>query len=354
MPSVAAWSASPPSKLSYSRTVTKTFQVASGAAFSVTNKYGKVDVVAWDKNEIRAVVTITTDAASDEDARDLAGQIVIHASQSGPQSVSLSTAYDPSEGGGFWSRFFGISAGSQRKSVHIDYALTVPRSLASVAIHNSYGDVSANGLTGQVSVHLNYGHFRLTRIQGNLTLDVNYGKGSLSDIQGGSVGGNYSDFQLDNVSNLQYHSNYSDCKVTNATGLEFRANYGNFTADQITDLQAHSNYTDYKIGSLGGASELDVTYGNVRIRSLAKDFGGLDYKGTYGDLSVGIISDRPLRLDIRLTRGNLKTSSLDLGQVTRNSSGGNMTLSGTLAGGGEKAPRLQIKGTYTDVTLQAP
>lgn len=340
-----------PSGAPFSRTVTKTFQVSNGAALDIENKYGKVSLTTWNKNEIRAVVTITANASSEENARQLAGQVNIQADQSGNNLVKLSTTYESGQNSSFWKRFFGGLSASPGRSVRIDYEVTIPRSLASTSIRNNYGDVVGSDIPGNVSLSLNYGHFHLSRVGGTLNLNVNYCEGTLSDINGGVIQGNYTHFQLDQVSNLKIQSNYSDYKIATGTKVDLHANYGNFAADHLGGFTSRSNYTDYKIETLGGASDMQVTYGNIRIGSLAADFSGLNIKGTYGDASVGVPASRPVRVDVQLVKGDIHVSGLDLQQVERNSNHGNETLSGNSRGAGPDAPLIKVNGTYTNVSL---
>lgn len=338
-----------PMSSAYTRTVTKTFQVNEGARLRIDNKYGKIDLRTWDNNQIRAVVTITTAASTDQAAQELASQVDIQTSQSG-STVSLATQYSGSTSGSFWKRFFGVSGSQGRSSVHIDYEVMIPRSLAATDISNNYGDVAGSDLPGNVDVRLNYGHFHLSKIAGKLALSVNYCEGSLAGIANGVISGNYTNFQLDNVRNVKIQSNYSDYKIATGTGLTMSANYGSFSADRLSGISSQSNYTDYKIGTLGGTSSLNTTYGDIRIQTLAQDFGGLNLRGTYGNASVGIPASLPVRLDIRLTRGDIHASGLEMSDVEKTSDHGSNTLK-ALVHGSASAPLISVNSTYSDVTL---
>lgn len=336
----------------YSRTITKTFQVGNASVLTLDNKYGKLNLTTWDKNEIRAVITITTHAANAEDAQALAEQVHVRAVQSSPGSVSLSTSYEgSSKGGSFWKQFFGGSAASSSRSVHIDYEVTVPRSLASMNLRNSYGDVGGSDLPGNVSLALSYGHFYLSRIAGKLDLNANYSGGTLTEISGGVITGNYSDFQFDHVKNVKIHSNYSNFKVSRGARIDLHANYGSFTAQELAGLHAESNYTDFKIDVLDGQSDMALTYGNVRITTVGSDFGGITLKAAYGGLSMGIPRAQPLRVDIALSKGDIDVKGLALDKTGDKGSEGKGKLSAASQRAGSDAPLIKVTGAYTNVSL---
>lgn len=337
-------------KPSYTLTVTKKFTVNNGARLDVSNKYGKVIMHTWDKNVIQAVITITANGSNDDDARSLASKVNIQASQSG-NTVSLTTKYDASASGSFWKQFFGGTGGSPKDYIHIDYEISLPRSLANMDISNNYGDVAGDGLTGNLNLAMNYGNFHLSGIGGKLQVNVNYCDGTLSDINGGVIHANYSDFKLDRVSNLEIHSNYSDYRIASGGSLNFNANYGGLVADNLDQFHSKSNYTDFKIGTLSGDSRMSLTYGNANIKTLGSGFAGLDIQATYGDVSVGIPQGMALRLDIHLIHGDIHTGSVALDQVEKSDEHGTSTLKGVSRGGGSGASLIKVSGTYSDVSL---
>lgn len=332
-----------------SRTVTKIFNVGEGAQLTINNKYGKVNMQTWDKNQIQAVITITANGSNNDNAKSLANQVTIQSTQSG-NNVTLTTQYDPNTFTSFWKRFFNGS-GNQRNYIHIDYIVYLPRSLAGTHVTNNYGDVTGDNIPGDLFVDLNYGNFHVSKVSGEFEIDVNYGTGTLSNINQAVIHANYTDFNLGDINNLQIQSNYSDYKISNAGQVSYHGNYGNFSAGQVNTITCGSNYTDYKIGTLERQANMKVTYGDIRIGSLGNQFKGMNIQSVYGNVKAGIPADFPLRLDIDLTHGNLNTGKLPLRIEQKISDHGKSILKASVQGGAASSPVISINGTYSDVSI---
>jgi hypothetical protein len=332
------------------RTVTKTYTVTNGARLSIENKYGKVNLHTWNKDQIQAVITITTDGSTAENAQELSKQVEIVGNASSG-NVSLVTKYDPGTSGSFWKRFFG-GTGDTRKYVHIDYEVYMPNSVSATTIKNNYGDVAADGISGDLILRMNYGNFHLGKIGGKLDLNANYCKGVLTGSESGTLQTNYTDVNLNDVGDLTIHANYCDYKIGKGGKISYHGSYGDLVAQDIEAIESHTNYIDYKIGTVTQGVDMSVTYGNVSIGQLGGDFKGLSLKGNYANVSIGVPGSLALRANIQLSYGSLHTGDLSFPSVQKDDHGKSTTLKGATSGAGTSAPLLEISGNYTDVSLK--
>ncbi|HEX5554338.1 MAG TPA: hypothetical protein VFX43_13920 [Chitinophagaceae bacterium] len=334
----------------FKRNVIKTFNVQSGAHLNISNKYGKVNLHTWNKNQIQATITITTNGTNTENARDLANQVTIQSNKTS-NNVSITTEYAQSRSSSFWKSFFGGGGGNGKNNIHIDYEVYLPQSLAGLTIKNNYGNVTGDDIPGSLSLDLNYGNFHLSKIGGPLELNANYCDGTLNDVKRGDIRANYTDFHLDKVNNLNIQSNYSDYKISKAGHLEIRSNYGDISAEIIATLISQTTYGDYKITTLSKQGNITTTYGDVNIRSLGDQFEGLTIKPTYSDVNIGVPGNLHVRLDIDLTHGDIRTDGISLQQVVKTDEHGKQTLKASSTGAGTNAPVINVSGTYSDVSL---
>lgn len=334
---------------SYSRKIVKTFSVESGASLNITNKYGKITLQRWNKDEIRAEITITVNASSDEDAQKLADQVVIQSRQSS-QNVTLVTDYNKGGNSSFWQKFFG-SAGEGRKDVHIDYLVYVPASTASIDVRNNFGDVAGNNLPGKLTMELNYGNFHVGQVAGTVAVSANYCKGTLYGIHGGSIRANYTDFQLDQVNNLDISSNYSNYRISRAGAIQLKSNYGDIIAENIASITSRSTYGDYRIATLQKAGDISTTYGDVRIKSLGTGFDTLTINPTYSDVSIGIPAALAVRLQVHVSYGSIRTGDIPLQQVQKSTARHSSFLEAEAGEKGSPSALIQVNGTYSVVNF---
>lgn len=334
----------------YKRTVTKAVPVLRGADIQIVNKYGKVTLHRWDQDQLKAVVTITTNGRTADEARAMAENVDIRQVTEG-HHYAIQTVYDAQSASSFWKRFFsGSRSGNEKDFVRIDYEVYLPASMASLTVENVYGDVIGDGVPGAFTLKLAYGNFHLSNFPGNVVLNTAFCDGSVSGVSQGRINASYSDLKLNAVHDMVVNASYTNCKITGAGKLTYNGSYGNVDAESLDALNSNSQYTDYMIGDLSGGS-MNVTYGDTRIKNLGDRFNGLSFKGAYADLSVGISADLHVRLDIDLTGGDLRTGELSLKQVEQHKEGGRTIFKALSSGADARAPVLSIRGQYSDVSL---
>ncbi len=59
------------------KTYTKSYNVSTSDRISFTNQFGELKINTWDKNEVKATVTITAEASTDEKAQAILDHITI-------------------------------------------------------------------------------------------------------------------------------------------------------------------------------------------------------------------------------------------------------------------------------------
>src|ERR1700730_13337693 len=59
------------------KTISKSYPVSSTDKISISKHFGEVKIVTWDKAEVKAEITVTTHASSDEKAQSILDGITI-------------------------------------------------------------------------------------------------------------------------------------------------------------------------------------------------------------------------------------------------------------------------------------
>ena len=55
--------------------ISKDYTISKGFELGIENKYGSIEVVNWDKNELSVVVLISTEAPTQDKAEEMLGKI---------------------------------------------------------------------------------------------------------------------------------------------------------------------------------------------------------------------------------------------------------------------------------------
>lgn len=276
------------------KVLNKSFKVNTADLLSVENKFGKVHINTWDKNEVQLKVEMIARASSDSKAQEILDNIKIMEVRT-QGKVAFKTEIDPMR-----------ISGNSRKGFEVNYTISMPAN-NSLAVKNSFGDVYLAELLGKADISVKYGSLKCDKLanSGNV-VKLAYGSGSCSYINGGDVDVAYGDMNITSANTLQGSSKYSDFKVGSlGEKIEMDVKYGSFKVDNISrgmrKIALASGFTPVSLSFEPNTSfnfDVQVQFADFRydksavnITSLDKSHTSASYKGVYGGSSPkGVIS----------------------------------------------------------------
>ncbi|UYQ94273.1 DUF4097 domain-containing protein [Chitinophaga horti] len=325
------------------RMVEKTFAASAASALKITNKYGKIVINLWDKNEVKASIAITGFGKNESDAKAMAAAVDIEEGGSGGDIV-LSSNYKT--GGNKW--IFGSSKNG-KQYVNIDYTVYIPRKLKNITLENAFGDILARELTSPTAIIISYGYFDVESAD-YLSLKANYcDKSKLGKIQSAELTVNYSSFRLEEARTLTMRSNNCDYKLGSIRSLSLTANYDDFRLEHVDKIDARTNYTDLRIDHLETEGTFNVNYSDVSIKSTGTQLKSFHFNGNYSDVTLGVAQSLPVSITASVNYGDISTGGLAMKNVTSVRKGGKLDYSG-ISGAGSVP--VQVKCNYSDVTFK--
>lgn len=333
----------------YKRTIVKEFSVSDNAVLSISNKYGKIIFHAWNKNEVKATVTITGFGKNDDQARSVAEMVDIRTDKSSSTDVSLHTVYNPSKGGGGWFSWGGKM--DSKDYVNIDYDIYIPQSLQRLLVQNHFGDVIADRFSFPATLELNYCTYDIREAE-ELNFRINYcDKGKIGKAGKVNIRGNYSNLRADQLEALETSSNYSEYTIAKLGSLKISANYDDYKIEQAEQVSGRCTYSDIRLSALNQEINMSTTYGDVSINKVGTGFRKADFQMTYSGLKANFSRRQPLFIQVNLVHGDLKTGDLELKSVNSVKTNATLVYSALAGGGNESSPVVKVKGTNTDVKL---
>jgi len=342
------WACAHNRDIEFKRTVVKEFSVNNNARLDVFNKYGKIVVHTWNKNQVKATIVITGFGKNTTEAQEIANSVDIQ-TNAGSGSVRLQTSYS-SAGSGRWFPW-----GDKRNSkdyVNIDYELYVPRSLGMLTLENNFGDVITDQLPFAAKMSLNYCFYAIKEVAKTLEMSLNYcEKGRIDKAGDLVIHANYSDLHCEAAGKVDVRSNYSDYTLGSLGSLTARSNYSDYKVQQLGSIDATSNYSDIVISQLRDRADLKLVYSDFKAEDVSDAFKGGEVSLTYSDLELGLSPKCALQIAVDLNYGDLETGDLPLRNISSIKRKTQLTYTALTASGGEQSPRLSIRGVRSDVDL---
>ncbi|HUP10975.1 MAG TPA: hypothetical protein VM187_02140, partial [Niastella sp.] len=134
-------------KVEKKKTYTKSYNVSSSDKISFTNQFGELKINTWDKNEVKATITITAEASTDEKAQAILDHVNIEDGKSN-DGVYFKTVFDKKKDPN-WSK-------GEKQGYKIDYEVYIPARNPLTA-KNSFGPMSIGDYQGEATLTSQYG-----------------------------------------------------------------------------------------------------------------------------------------------------------------------------------------------------
>lgn len=331
------------SKFESKKGINKTFDVNANCSLVIDSKYGKIEIIEWDKNKISFSIEIIGKASSQNTAKALADQYTVKFSQT-PQMVSAnteSTGQNPSPKG--------------NSSISITYTVHVPRSVI-MQISNKYGNVVLNNTSQPFSAQIKYGDLRANGLLGNNNkIDLKYGNLNVSEVNGLNLDCKYSNVNIDKTSWLKCVSGYSNLSLVKSDKLDIESKYDNYKIDQVATLNGDAKYTTFKINKLSKSFAInDIKYGNIKINDVAPTLSLISINGAYTDIKIGLDTKLSAQCNISVDYAKVIVKNLNQKSLSIQKSGyTGEKANGVIGDNRNTTAKIEIANRYSNVVLYA-
>lgn len=248
----------------------------------ISNKFGKVTVNTWNKNEFKVDVQIRGVADDDATAQKLIDNTSISDNKSG-DVVTFNTNFNTGGGNSIWNLF---NNRNDHHKVEVNYTIYMPAKNA-LDIDNKYGAIELPDIDGKVTINSAYGSFAAkTLSHADNSIKVRYGSANIDALNSCDLDVSYGSLDLDAVDKITGRFGYSSVKIGRIkTSGNIDAHYaGGVQIDNLdknfTSFAVNASYSSVKVGvSNASNADFDITV----------HYGGFDY----GDVPVSITEKSP-------------------------------------------------------------
>ena len=219
------------------RTYSKSYALSASDKVNLSNQFGELKIIPWDKPEIRVDVTIVTRASSEELAQRIMDKIRIEDGKTG-DGVYFRTKMNDIKGD------WGNKKGEYKEQgMQIDYAVYMPGS-ATLKAANSFGPMVVPDYRGAVELESKFGKLTTGKLQNPKSILVEFGSANIGGANGGTITVKFSKAEIGPLSgNVNLRVEFSDAiKVgmnNNVQSLDMKASYSQVYLDVPENLSAN-------------------------------------------------------------------------------------------------------------------
>jgi hypothetical protein len=287
----------------------ETRPATSGGKLIVDVDFGSIAVTPGDNDKVVIDAHRKIEASSKEKEQEYLAAAPIKITTEGAKVIVRATRNHESLGRQIWQMM-----GHHRTEGH--YTIRVPANF-SVNLDTSGGDVSANGLSGEVKVDTSGGDLTFGQIHGDIHADTSGGDIVAKDCDG----------------KTGLETSGGRIEVTGGRGnLNAETSGGNVTVlNRTGDTKVETSGGKLRLGNISGKLNAETSGGSVSAILSSPVVGDVRLETSAGSMTVVTPANAALTIDAETSAGSVRS---DL-PISRDSSDHD-SLKGTLNGGGTK------------------
>jgi hypothetical protein len=174
-------------KVEKKKTYSKSYAVSASDKISLSNQFGEMKIITWDKNEVKVDANITAKADDDQRAQEILDKITIEDGK-GSGGVYFKTKMGKDE----WdNKDKGKNKddkkdGKRNEGMEINYTVYLPAGNPLNA-NNQFGPMILPDYKGEATITSKFGSLTAGKISNGKSVSVEFGKAEIAELDGGNL-----------------------------------------------------------------------------------------------------------------------------------------------------------------------
>lgn len=297
---ISAFATKGTGKYTKEKTITKEFSVNADALLKISNSYGTVHMIAWNKNTVAIEVVIQTNGDSEETVLERLEQIDVDFSNS-PSMVSASTQLsNDSKSMWKWNK-------RNKVNVTVNYTIKFPKG-NELNISNDYGAIFLNKAENKVSLNCDYGRMEIGELLAdNNSLSFDYCTNvTVAYMKSGRINADYSSFMVNKAGNVELKADYTKSSFGTIDTIEYNCDYHSLQIEQAQNVKGAGDYLSLRLGIISGNLDLEADYGSIKIAEMTDSAGNIRIESEYAGIKIGYHPTYHFNFEFSLENASLK------------------------------------------------
>ncbi|HEY9115428.1 MAG TPA: hypothetical protein VIN10_12075 [Bacteroidales bacterium] len=334
------------------RSVNKSFKLSAETEIEVSNKYGDVHIVPWEKDSVRFEIKLKV-ITNKETKLDKAFDYVDFDFKATKYYVIASTVFVGK--GTFWTEVSDVannlfSAGTKTT---IDYTIYLPAK-STLKVDNKYGNIYTTDLSGTLNITLSNGDLKAHRFSGTTTMNTEFGNIDIQIIDNGNLTISYGELQLESSTKLTLTSRSSEIEIDEVTQLNLESKRDKLNLESVGTLIGQTYFTTLKVDELNTKIDLTSKYGSTELEKLGKMKSFL-LKSDDSDIKLNFAKENKYTLDLTVDEKTQVYYSADITNIKTVNLGGDdklISVKSTIGSGTQTPLNLKLDVRAGTVSLK--
>ena len=274
----------PAQDFSSRKNLTREFAAKRGLTLELQNKYGKVEVMSWEKDSVKIDVEMEISESSASKLRKLKEDISIDFSSTGSYIIARTRFKSESSRIASELKSIGHTISGSNKHVEINYLVYVPKYMALV-IENKFGDIFLDDLNGQVSIDLSNGALKTGHLAGKANLKLRFARAMIGSMEVAAMNMNYSDMSMGSALQLELASKSSKLRGDSINVLKIDSRRDQLYFKQVEYFTGNSSFSEIQVYDFIRETDVYMRYGKLNLDRVDPQFSKIYVESDYTDLN---------------------------------------------------------------------
>ena len=335
------------------KNILKSFAVNKDCNIQVSNKYGDIHIVPWDKDSASFSIDIKVTDKKEVDAEKILNAIDVDFTSTSYYLIAKTVFRDSksqvlTDLSDMANNLFNIS-----KNVEIKYVINVPQT-ASLKIDNKFGNIYTTNHSGNIDFTISNGDLKANDLTGNDTkIELSFGNAVVNSIKNGKLNIGYSDFEIKNAGKLLVEGRSAKMNINKVESIDLNSKRDKFYIDTVTTITGKTDFSYVNIYYLKESLNLETLYGDINLAEIDKTFKYLNLNSEYTDIIFYFQKTAAVSFDLSCKKTELSYTPLFTGfqKQVLNEKTGEYKASGSLGSDSDTKAPVQINAVSGSISV---
>ena len=290
----------------YSKVIKKEAAISPNGQVVIDNKYGKIEVEAWDKSRVKVAVNIVVRAEGEYYAQRVFDRINISFDSRSDYLSASTTIINPEKEWWLWGS-------NLQDDYTITYKVYMPEQ-ARLKIKNRHGDVLISGIKGATNLSVEHGNIVANDLGKTAELFIEDGYANIGQVGRLVAESHRARIRVEEANDLQMDSRFSRVRLNNVHKVNCNTKYDTYTLERVGSFTNNGRYDDIEIiyadeiymtsklsdlfvKKVTKSLDLNIDSSNVQTIQLGPDFKHVELNGKFTDFRIGVSEKNQYQVD---------------------------------------------------------
>lgn len=280
-----------------SKKIERAFKLQRSTEVNISNKYGNIHLLNWDKDSVRFEVEITVRSSKPARVSKVFNDIDVSFSQSAFYVNATSTFGGTT---GLWSEITDVTKSvlNAGNETEINYTVHLP-SWAKLNVENRFGNIYTTDHEGETEFKVANGNLQANRLQGKTKITIAFGNAGLQSITNGTVELNYADLELQKAGNLRLTTRTSTIHIEEVDELHLDSRRDKIILPKLKKISGEASFSRLELGLLENEILVNTNYGNLNIQEIAQQIQSFQLIANYTNIQLFLNKEQSAGIEIR-------------------------------------------------------